>query len=498
MPKYKKTIWQEDVVAPHFNPKLKGDHETGIVVVGSGVTGLTTAYLLQKTGKKVTVLEKDFLVSGESMRTTAFLNYVSDAGLTELVNRFGEEKARDVWKSMQAAIDKIEEIVKTEKIECEFMRCPFFYYAAAPRDKGKLIEEYELIKKLGFEVKLREDFKEPYGSALEFPNNAKFHPLRYLYSLAQIIVKNGGEIFEDTEVVSYEHLPEPKVKTDAGVVKAKQIIIATHNPNNWAFEVHTRIMPMQTYIMAGECDPNVLEEGTYADTLDPYHYFRLDRIGAKGRFLFGGEDHETGSGPEEDVHAQLENYLHQFLPKGSFKITHRWSGQVIETVDGLPFIGESMLAPSHLLAGTGYAGDGYPFGTLSAMIMTDLVEGKENDWGKLYSTKRFRGVGTFFKLNAKYIKEMIAGRFRGKDAETALKELQPGSGVVVKENGKSVAAYKDEKGNIQKVSAVCTHLGCIVNWNDEAKTWDCPCHGSRFEKDGKVSRGPARKPLKKF
>lgn len=494
-----KTIWETKVKPPKVEGKLTGESEADIVIVGAGVTGLTSAYLLSKAGRRVVVLEKDTIASGESMRTTAFLSYVSDADLSELSKTFGEKKAAEVWRSMQVAIAQIETIVNHEKIDCEFTRCPLFYYPAKIRDRKFLKDEMALIKELGFEVHERKDFREPFKYALEFPNNAKFHPVKYLYGLAEKIVHNGGRIFEHSEVEEYEQIPRAKVKTKTGSVSANHVVIATHNPNNYAFEVHTRLIPANTYVIAGTCS-DLVEEGLYVDTEEPYHYFRVDKIvdgATTSRFLLGGEDHKTGETENlEKRHQQLENYLEKFLGKGKFKVTHRWSGQVINTIDGLPFMGEYLFSPSHFLAGTGYAGDGYPFGTLAGMICADQIIGNDNKWSNLYSTKRFRGAGEFLKLNAKFMKELVAGRLRVREGESAINSIEKGSGKVINSRGKKIAVYKSENGEVKKMSAVCTHLGCIVDWNDQAKTWDCPCHGSRYTKDGKVSRGPARKPLK--
>jgi len=486
------SLWSTDMTPPTY-PSLSTDHTTDVVIVGAGITGLTTAYLLLKRGKKVTVIDKDRIASGESTNTTAFLTYVTDADLSELAKTFGKEKAAAVWHSVQAAIDLIETIVTEEQIACEFMRCPLQYYATDTEGKDFLEKEYSLIKNLGFPV-IKESgiFSSPLSLTIQ--ENAKFHPLKYLYALAEKVTAMGGIIFQDTEVIGYEHEKHAAVKTHNGTLFADHIVIATHNPNNWAFDVHTRILPAQTYVIGGTCKKGVIKEGLYIDTHDPYHYFRVDELPHEDRFLLGGEDHETGK--EDDAHerhGRLREYVKRLLPDGTYTITHEWSGQVINTVDGIPFIGNSLVTPPDTLSATGYAGDGMTFGTLAGIVNADHILGNTNATQDLYSMARFKGVKNILKQNVSFIKEFISGR---KELPSVEEEtLSPGSDAVIDMAGKKVAVYKDDHGETHIMSAVCTHLGCIVDWNTEAKTWDCPCHGSRFKCDGTVLRGPAKKPL---
>lgn len=486
------SIWSSGVPTPVY-PVLSGDQEIDVVVVGAGITGLTTAYLLAKQGKRVIVVDKGPVASGESMATTAFINYAVDASLSELKKTFTEDTARAVWQSTQAAIDYIERIISDEQIDCEFIRCPLYLYASTDGDRGMLQQEYELMKQFGFPATEVSDIFSSY--ALRLDNNAKFHPIKYLYALAEKIVALGGIIYQNTEVVSYAHGAQGIVHTKQGDITAEYVVIATHNPNNWAFDVHTRIMPYQTYVIAGTCAPGTVEEGMYIDTEEPYHYLRVDKGNGQDRFLFGGEDHETGKQVDMKQHERLARHLSQLLPADSFTITHQWSGQIIGTVDDLPFIGNSLVTPSDTLAATGYGGDGMVFGTLAAVLNTDIILGHTNATQEIYSMKRFHGVKNVIKQNANFVAQLVRGR-KKEMHESDLSALANDSGMVIDDQGKKVAAYKDADGSVKKMSAVCTHLGCIVGWNNEGKSWDCPCHGSRFSKDGTVLRGPANKPLR--
>ncbi|KKW43050.1 MAG: Rieske family iron-sulfur cluster-binding protein [Candidatus Magasanikbacteria bacterium GW2011_GWA2_56_11] len=488
------SIWNDYSPTPEF-PSLSRDYHADVAIVGAGITGLTTAYLLLKQGKKVVVLEKDRLVSGESRNTTAFLTYATDADLSELVNTLGKEKAAAVWHSAQAAIDAIEKIVGEERLDCEFTRCPLHYCAMDDAEKKSLQKEYDLMRALDFPVTAENNVLS-FPFALRIENNAKFHPLKYLYALSKKVAAMGGKIFQDTEVTDYEHAGRPAVKTKNGTVTAEHIVIATHNPNNWAFDIHTRILPSQTYVIGGTCRSGIVKEGLYIDAEDPYHYFRVDSLPGQDRFLLGGEDHETGKGGDaHERHGRLRQYLKKLLPDGAYAITNEWSGQVINTVDGLPFIGNSIVTPADTLSATGYAGDGMTFGTLAGILNADIILGRKNAAQELYSLKRFQGVKETLKQNARFLKELVAGRKKTAGSEE-VQTLGAGSGAVLNRQGQKVAVYKDEQGNIRAMSAVCTHLGCIVNWNTQAKTWDCPCHGSRFNQDGSVLRGPAKKPLR--
>jgi glycine/D-amino acid oxidase-like deaminating enzyme/nitrite reductase/ring-hydroxylating ferredoxin subunit len=488
------SIWNSTAPLAPKNSTLQGDKQTEVLVVGAGITGLTTAYLLAKQGKQVIVIDKNGVAAGESQNTTAFLNYPVDADLSELTEMLGDKKAKMVWQSLQASIALIENIITTEKIDCEFVRTPLHYYAADAEGEKFLKDEYTIIKKLGFPVTTENVLS---AFSLNLENNAKFHPLKYLYALAEICKKLGVQIYDHTEAIAYEHGREPHVKTKQGNIFAQSIVLATHNPNNWAIDIHTRILPYNTYVIAGTCKPGIIPEGLYIDTAEPYHYLRIDKNGDTDRFILGGEDHETGKTSEGDPHVALENYLQKFIPNKDYTVTNQWSGQVINSIDGLPFIGPSIVTPSDTLTATGYGGDGITFGTLAALLNTDYILGHKNETQKLYTIKRFKAIKEFAKQNAKMVKELITGRTK-KPTKSKLTELASDTGMVIDEGRKKVAVYKDSAGNIKKMSAVCTHLGCIVDWNNQDKSWDCPCHGSRFNKDGSVLRGPANKPLPEF
>lgn len=493
-----KNYWTKDLWAQQKRPPLQKDIEADVAIVGAGITGITTAYLLAQEGKKVVVLEKNEIGDGETSRTTAFLSYVADEHLSVLKKTFNEETAVKVWKSLYEAVDLIETIIKHEQIDCNFQRVPLYLYAPDAHGQELLKEEHAIAQRNSFPVSFV-----PYVSGFTFTEllkvdrNAKFHPLQYLVSLAHKAEELGVQIYEDSEVISYRaEKQRSKVHTSLGTVRAEHICIATHNPNNLAFEIHTRVLPKLTYIIVAEIDTSNIPGELFIDTADPYHYVRVEKGEEKDIIILGGEDHETGVETNTTYHFNnLETYLStQLIPGTPYTIRYRWSGQVVETADGLPFIGKLMLNRKPVFVGTGYAGDGMTFGTLAARINTDLILGKENPWAALYTTKRMHGVKEAAQQNVHVAKRFVGDRLNIPKAD--IQKIPPGSGQVVSWKGKKVALYKDPEGNIRMLSAVCTHLGCIVHWNTQAETWDCPCHGSRFKKDGSVHNGPAKKPLR--
>lgn len=481
-----------------IRPALLGDVEADVAIVGGGIMGVTAAYLLAREGKRVILLEKDQIGYGETSRTTAFLTYPADMNLVDLCRRFGHERAARVWASLRSVISEMEAIVRREGIACEFSRCPLVMYAANAEQEKELHREYELAKRFGFPVYLEDaDLGMAYSHHLRIEENGKFHPLKYVRALAERAEHYGALIYEQTLVQDYEGSDRTVVRTETGCVRAKYVINATHNPNIVDAELHTRLIPSQTYVIGASIPRGVMQEGLYVDLDDPYHYVRVDRRDLHDFVLLGGQDHETGRLPAgRQPYQELMRYLGRLLPGEDFAVTHEWSGQVVQTVDGLPYIGKLMRYDRHLV-GTGFAGDGMTFGTLAAMVVSDIVLGRDNPWITMYTPYRFHATWKTLKTGYLYAKEMMSGRLRVTSVDEE-KFVSGGkeSGTVVRVNKEMVAMYADAKGKQTRHSAVCTHLGCIVQWNHVERSWDCPCHGSRFGTDGSVINGPASEPLR--
>lgn len=487
------TIWEKGTLPPDF-PSLRKNISTDVLIIGGGITGITLAYLLSKSGIKTCLIEKNKIGSGETSHTAAFINYVTDCDLTEITKKFGKQKAKKTWQSTKSAIDKIEEIVTEEKISCDFKKCVLFELPSQKKDAKYLEKECKLAKGFGFPAQIEEKdiglFSRIY---LRFEGNAKFHPLNYLHALAKKAAANGVLIFENTRLSSYKGSKIITVKTDKAEIIAKNIVFATHTPLGIVMETAPRVSGYQTYIISGVFKKNPPPEGLYIDTSDPYNYLRVDYVDGVKQFLFGGQDHKTGEKSPKNPYIKLADNLKRFVPRSEFEIADKWGGQVFESLDCMPFIGKQLLKKNHFIA-TGFAGDGMVFGTLSAMIIADMIRGVKNPYENLYSVKRLKGTGKILKKQIDFMKNMAEIN----PPEKEIEKIPLGSGKVVSVGANNIAVHKDEKGKIKKLSARCTHLGCMVGWNKTDKTWDCPCHGSRFLKDGSVKSGPAMKPLKRI
>jgi glycine/D-amino acid oxidase-like deaminating enzyme/nitrite reductase/ring-hydroxylating ferredoxin subunit len=482
---------------------LNKNISTDVVIIGAGITGLTTAYLLSKSGKKVVLVDKGALHSGETAYTTAFLTSYPDTKLSSIRGKWNAEKVNWVLKSGEEAINIIEKISKDEKINCDFKRCPVYIYSAKKEDVDYLKNEKEVAKESGHRFIYRNDLKLPFKNYgyLEVPNQAKFHPLKYLSKLAAVIYKNGVEIYENTLISNIEDSDRGVIVTteNGNTITADYAVMATHNTFGGPLMVQTELVPYETYVICAELENNALAENLYWDTNDPYYYTRIDKSeDGKTILMLGGADHKTGETVNDasEKYNQLERYLNQLLPATKYKVLLRWSGQVVESVDGLPFIG-FLPEKKHTLVATGFAGAGMTLGTIAARIMTDLIDQNQNVLTNLYPVMRAKSLDHMIEKGATIVREYLR-KYLGKFSDIDIDSIDADSGKIFEENGKKIAVYKTKDGHVIKLSATCTHMGCLVNWNDDQKSWDCPCHGSRFLNDGTVMGGPATKPLEKL
>lgn len=474
------------------------------------MTGLTAAYLLIRAGKSVCVLERDTLGSGDTGRTTAHLTAITDRRLTQLAKELGRDSAALVWHAGYHAIDRIEQIIKEEKISCGFRRVPAFLCAALygkQDETASLDQEAALARAMGFDLGFVAHTPIVDRPAIRIANQAKFQAFDYLAALAELVEGNGSSVYEQSEVTHVEG-NDPIVVTVNGVeLRCHDLVIATHVPivgkTNLlkATLFQSKLAPYSSYVLSGSLPRGRVPEICLWDTSDPYYYLRIDRDDAaspneeplEDRLIFGGNDHKTGQTDDaEDCYRRLERTLQEILPEA--KVDSRWSGQVIATNDGLPLIGE---IADHQYAATGFNGNGITFGTIGALIIRDAILGRENPWQSLFSIQRntaLRGAWDYLKQNFDYPYYMAADWIAGTEAG-APTDLKPGEGRILKVDGRRVACSRDDDGMVHTVSAVCTHMGCIVHWNNAERTWDCPCHGSRFARTGDVIAGPAETPL---
>jgi glycine/D-amino acid oxidase-like deaminating enzyme/nitrite reductase/ring-hydroxylating ferredoxin subunit len=483
-------------------PPLIQDDRADVIVVGAGIAGLSVAYELSKVGKAVLVLDRGPIGGGMTARTSAHLASEFDDYYHEHIRLRGEDEARSYYESQSAAIDRVEEIQRTESIDCDFQRLDGYLFLAPDTDAALLEREIEACHRIGFsDVAWAERAPLPgtdTGRCLRFPRQARFHPLKYLDGLSRCIRRDGGRLFANTPVVSVdEDKGEVIVKTEKGqTVRASAGVIATNSPINDWIAIHTKQAPYRTYVITARIPHGTATDALYWDTLDPYHYVRLQPSpgGTQDWLIVGGEDHKTGEATDlQERLVKLEEWTRAHFPQAG-EVEHRWSGQVMEPVDYAPYIGRNH-GNAQIFVVTGDSGEGLTTGGVAGMLLRDLVLGRENAWASAYAPQRvtMRAAGEYIRENitmAANLTEYVTG-----GDVASVDELKPGEGAVVRQGRQKLAAYRDEGGQLHLRSAVCTHANCIVHWNAMEKCWDCPCHGSHFSIDGEPINGPAIYPL---
>ena len=493
--------------SPTASPASPGG-AVDVAVLGAGIAGLTTAYLLLKSGRSVTVYAQepvaDLAGGGETVRTSAHLSSVLDDGFATLAKQHGDDGVRVAYESHAAAIDLIEKIAADEKIECNFQRLDEYLFPADGKGDKELDDELAAAKKAGVNdvIKLGQCPLKNWsgGPCLKFGRQARFQPLSYLRGLAAAVEKHGGQLRLSARVEKAEGATDGKPASvslaDGETVNATAIACATNMPTlaDWKGKF-LKQATYRTYVLAVEAADvdNVL----YTDMNDPYHYVRLaDAPGGKTALLIGGGDHRVGQGPanEHEPFDQLRSWAEMKFKNLGPEIA-RWSGEVLEPADGLAFIGKAPIKGENVYVITGDSGMGLTHGSLGAIILSALVNGKESPWAKTYDPDRSTLTSEFVTENAstatKYAELLTPGDVSSTD------QIPAGQGAVMREGLSKVAVYKAPDGTISKCSAICTHLKCVVDWNAVEASWDCPCHGSRFDAHGKVLFGPATKDLPK-
>ena len=496
------SIWMATAAVPTFSALTKSEHAE-VCIVGAGIVGLTTAYLLARAGKSVVVLDDGPIVSGETERTTAHLCTTLDDRYFELERLHGAKGAQLAAQSHAAAIDEIERIVAEEKIDCDFERLDGYLFVPPGESPDLLERELAAAHRVGLND-VRMVAHSPLvsfdtGPALHFSRQAQFHPLKYLAALARAIIRDGGRIYTQTHATRIAGGNPARIETQDGpALTAEAVVVATNTPVNNLLAMHTKQSAYRTFAIGAIVPAGSISKGLYWDTLYPYHYIRLQALPAEPSsptpsdlLIVGGEDHKTGQADDAEMrYARLEEWARTRFPMMT-EIKFRWSGQVMESIDGLAFIGSNPLDDKNVYIATGDSGNGMTYGTIAGMLLTDLIQGRENVWASLYlpSRKTLGAVERFaneaFNLATQYAHWLTIGNIPENVA------VPPGTGAIVRRGLSIVAAYCDEAGHMHECSAVCPHLEGIVAWNQSELTWDCPCHGSRFDKYGKVLNGPA-------
>ena len=493
------SLWIDTTPSTNY-PSLHGDLEADVAIVGAGITGITAAYLLANAGQSVVLVDKGRIAMSETGHTTAHIIEATDADYRDLIKVHGEENALLNTEAIRESIAVIRSMVGGLGIDCGFKALDGYLYTEIEKDREYLQRQQEFLRQANIATEWVEDVPLPFDTfgGVHYRNQYVFHIRQYLLPIAEAAVKKGARIFENSLIDDVENAEKGGrcvVKSEAGTIRAKHVLLATHVPINDRGGLWAKMYVTRTYVVAAPIEPGQIPDALFWDTAYPYHYTRLLDT-AKGLFLIvGGEDRDVGKeGNDEERYEALEEYCRTRF--GVKRFTHRWSGQINEPADMLPFIGESSHGKNVWMS-TGYSGTGMTYGTLAAMLLADFAMERENRFAELYDPSR-KKLGSILEnvvtKATEFPKRMIE-KITHHDVEAmSVDEVGEGEGKIVS-TGESKLAVCRIDGKLRALDPTCTHMGCTVAWNAAEKSWDCPCHGSRFDTRGQVLNGPATAPL---
>lgn len=486
------SLWVE--TAPHREfPVLPGTATADVAIVGGGIAGLTTALFLKQAGLSVVVLDSGRVGAQVSGHTTAKVTSQHGLRYDYLARRLGEAGARVYAESNQSAIERIAGLIESLAIDCDFERLPSYVYT---RDAARIEEfkrEAEVAKRQGLPATYTTETPAPFpiAAAVRFDDQAQFHPYRYLGGLADAIQGEGSHIFEQTRALTVRGEQPRRVITDRGTVSARQVVIATNLPILDRGGFFAKASPRRHIVMAARTDPSRLPEGMLLSGDQPSHSVRGYRRGDDAWLIAVGNGFTPGHTDTQEKHAALEAFVGEHYPEA--ELTHWWGNQDYDSIDRVPYIGHLTPGSRNLFTACGFSAWGMTLGTVAAAILSDQIRGTSNPWAEIYRATRLKPAvagGSFLQTNAHVAGTWLMDHLRPRGGRS-VQELAPGEGALAKKGNETVAAYRDEDGRLHMLSPVCTHLGCNVAWNAAERSWDCPCHGSRFDIDGRVLNGPA-------
>ena len=494
------SLWRAETKPLKFDP-LKADSDCDLVVVGSGIAGLSSAYEAARHGARVIVIDRGDIAGGMTARTTAHLASELDDFYSELSRALREDQARLYHESQVAAINRIEAICRDEGIHADFARLPGYLIAAEPAHQADLEEEYETCRRIGVEVEWSDTAPVPLPPetrALRFADQGRFHPLKYCAGLVEAIRRRGGQFYAQTAYVHHDEDGDGVAITteDGPTIRADAALFATNAPVNDRVAIHTKQVPMRTYAMAARVPAGSVEDALVWDTLEAYHYVRLQPAGGGRDWLIvGGEDHRTGTADDmEERFARLEAWTGERI-SGFTKAEHRWSGQVMEPADFLPFSGRD--GSDRIYVHSGDSGQGMTNGVAGALNFIALYRNEKARFAELFDPgrkpKSRLSLGEYVKGQGPVVANL--SEYFGAGEVDSADDIAQGTGAIVRRGLAKHAVFRSDDGELIERSAVCTHVGCIVHWNSFEQCWDCPCHGSQFQPDGSVINGPAVHPL---
>ncbi len=487
-------LWADTAPGTDYAP-LESEVRADVVVVGGGIVGVTTALRLLEDGHDIALLERDRVVQGVTGRTTAKVTSLHGLVYDRLRETLETDAARQYGEANEAAIDEIADRVAESDIDCGFRRLPAYTYAPSQEDRPDVRREAEVADRLDLPASFVEDasLDLPYDTAgaVAFADQAQFDPRRYLLALTEQFAREGGRVYERTKVTDLDGGEPCRVGTDRGSVRADDVVLATHFPIEDRGGFFARMRPKRSYVLAVRVEDEV-PQGMYYQSSEPYRSLRPHRHEGEEYLLVGGENHKTGQADEQERYRRLAAFAREHFDVRS--IDYRWSTQDYTTTDRVPYVGRLGPASDHVFVATGFGGWGMTNGTAAASMLAALVGGRDHRWADLYSPRRVtlsrESLRELVTENADTAGRFLRGWLRAADRRS-LADLAPGEGTVVREGTSPVAVSRDESGALRAVSAVCPHMKCVVGWNDAEGSWDCPCHGSRFEADGEVIDGPA-------
>lgn len=496
-----KSLWLNKNIIDNF-PELKENLEAEICIIGGGIFGISTAHYLCKYGYKVVLIEKDKLASKVTGHTTAKITSQHGLIYHYLLNQYGKDFAKRYYDANQKAIENIEKIISTNNIECDFKKQTSSIYTTNKSEIQKIEEEFRALNELDIKAKKNEESPLPFKiiSSIEFENQAQFNPIKYIKGLVKTIKENSGLIFENTTCYDIKKEKNSYIcYTKNNKIKTKYVIIATQYPFvNFPGIYFAKMYQSSSYVIGLDTKTDLFN-GMYINIQSPIYSFRTAFDEGKEILLIGGLDHKTGENIDyKNSYGLLEEKAKIWYP--SCEIKYRWSTRDCITLDKIPYIGEFSNMLPNIYVGTGFNKWGMTSSNIAARIITDKITKKENEYEYIFKATRINPI-----VNKDEVKNMISQTTKSlvmerikEDSKENIDDIKEETGKIIEIRGEKVGVYKDINGKIFAVKPVCTHLGCILNWNDADKTWDCPCHGSRFDYKGRNINNPAIKDLEKI